>query len=376
MGKAISHPGRRGVLAAVLLATACRDGVGPERRAPRAALSAATVRLSGVGSIGPGPATPGGTRLEFDLDVASTLTGRVFLRDWAVVRDDGSVGTLTVTATDAATRITAVRDGSTMCADPTHGVEVEGVGRVNSGGDSNPAGDELLNFTVRACDEGPAGSGADLLMVSLPAHGYTAGPDNLSSGDLAKSSEGSPPPANQPPTADFTHACDGLTCSFTSTSRDPDGSITAYAWTFGDGGISTLANPSHTYGAGGTYTVTLTVIDDQGATGSVSQSVTVAGPSPNQPPAVNAGPDETALIGLLYGLSANFTDPDNNGPWSYTIDWGDGSRTTGSKSSQGGISAGHTYLTILPRSFTIRVTVTDAAGASGSDTKVVSVLLL
>jgi hypothetical protein len=37
---------------------------------------------------------------------------------------------------------------------------------------------------------------------------------------------------------------------------------------------------------------------------------------------------------------------------------------------------GHTYVTILPRSYTITVTVRDAAGASGSDTKVVRVLLL
>jgi len=37
---------------------------------------------------------------------------------------------------------------------------------------------------------------------------------------------------------------------------------------------------------------------------------------------------------------------------------------------------GHTYVIVLPRSFTVRVTVTDSHGASGSDTKVVSVLLL
>src|SRR5207249_10198385 len=62
---------------------------------------------------------------------------------------------------------------------------------------------------------------------------------------------------NQPPTAAFTSSCSGLTCSFTSTSSDPDGSISACSWTFGDGAPSTSQNPSHTYGAGRTYTDTL-----------------------------------------------------------------------------------------------------------------------
>lgn len=77
---------------------------------------------------------------------------------------------------------------------------------------------------------------------------------------------------NQPPVAGFTSSCSGLTCSFTSTSSDPDGSISAYSWTFGDGGTSTAQNPTHTYGAPGTYDVTLTVTDNQGATSAVTQS--------------------------------------------------------------------------------------------------------
>jgi PKD repeat protein len=171
--------------------------------------------------------------------------------------------------------------------------------------------------------------------------------------------------------ANFTFSCSLLACNFTSTSSDPDGPIASYSWTFGDATSSTLQNPSHTYATGGTYTVTLTVTDPQGATNATSKSVTV-----NRPPTVNAGPDETAVTGLLYSLSASYSDPDGNGPWSYTIDWGDGSTSTGSRTSQGTFTVGHTYIIVLPRDFTIRVTVTDAAGASGSDTKVVTVLLL
>src|SRR3989454_481733 len=208
-------------------------------------------------------------------------------------------------------------------------------------------------------------------------HTYTGGGTynvTLTVTDAGGSSSGTQPVTvtapNQPPTANFTFSCSGLSCSFTSTSSDPDGPIAGYTWTFGDGGPAAAQNPSHTYGTGGSYTVTLTVTDNQGATSSpVSKTVTVT--APNQPPSVSAGPDETVLLGVFYSLSATFSDPNNDGPWSYTISWGDGSSTSGSTSSQGTITAGHTYL--LLGSYTIRVTVTDSHGASGSDSKVLTV---
>ena len=51
-------------------------------------------------------------------------------------------------------------------------------------------------------------------------------------------------PTNEPPTAGFTYTCDGVACSFTSTSTDPaPGTIASYAWTFGDGSTGTGAVP-------------------------------------------------------------------------------------------------------------------------------------
>jgi serine protease len=80
---------------------------------------------------------------------------------------------------------------------------------------------------------------------------------------------------NNPPSADFTFSISNLTANFTDSSSDSDGTIASHSWDFGDGSSSTATNPSHTYAAGGSYTVTETVTDDGGATGSKTSSVTV-----------------------------------------------------------------------------------------------------
>jgi PKD repeat protein len=86
-------------------------------------------------------------------------------------------------------------------------------------------------------------------------------------------------PANVPPTARFTVQCTQLTCSFDgSTSSDSDGSIASYAWTFGDGATGTGRTATHTYAAGGSYTASLVVTDNGGATGQVSHPAAPTGP--------------------------------------------------------------------------------------------------
>lgn len=84
-------------------------------------------------------------------------------------------------------------------------------------------------------------------------------------------------PTNVPPVANFGDTVNGLSVSFTDSSTDSDGSIASRSWNFGDGSTSTATNPSHTYSAAGTYTVSLQVTDNSGATNTKTQSVTVSG---------------------------------------------------------------------------------------------------
>src|SRR6266513_748897 len=79
------------------------------------------------------------------------------------------------------------------------------------------------------------------------------------------------------PTANFTYSASALTVSFTDTSTDSGGTIGSHAWTFGDGRTSSATNPTHTYAASGTYSVTETVTDSSnGSTSSKTSAVTVS----------------------------------------------------------------------------------------------------
>ena len=87
------------------------------------------------------------------------------------------------------------------------------------------------------------------------------------------------------PTAAFVADITDLDVDFDATGSSDDGTIATYAWDFGDGATETVATPmiAHSYGANGSYVVTLTVTDNDGLTASVSETVTVddgAGPPP------------------------------------------------------------------------------------------------
>ena len=166
--------------------------------------------------------------------------------------------------------------------------------------------------------------------------------------------------ANLPPAAAFTASCTGLTCSFDATaSSDPDGSIVAYTWDFGDGTSGSGMTTSHTYAAG-TYTAELTVKDDKGATAGASKQVSPAA-APNQKPTAAFTPTPSGLTVGVDGSASS--DPDGSVvAWAWTF--GDGT-------SAAGATANHAYGS--GGSYAVTLTVTDDKGATDSLTKSVTV---
>jgi PKD repeat protein len=171
-----------------------------------------------------------------------------------------------------------------------------------------------------------------------------------------------PEPPNEAPAAAFTSSVADLRVSVDgSTSADSDGSVVSYDWDFGDGSTGTGVAATHDYSAAGTYPVRLTVTDDDGATDTVEQAVTVTAPRVNQAP--TAAFTSTASDLTVAVDASGSTDPDGSMA-SYAWDFGDGSTATGVTSTHAYGAAG---------TYTLRLTVTDNDGASAVTERAVTV---
>ncbi|POH60676.1 PKD domain-containing protein [Arthrobacter glacialis] len=171
------------------------------------------------------------------------------------------------------------------------------------------------------------------------------------------------PPPNQAPTAAFASTCTGLACSFNGAgSTDSDGTVAGYAWTSSDGGTGTGATFARTFAAPGTYTVTLTVTDDDGATGTVSHDVTVAQlPPPNVAPVASFTSDCTFLACTFDGSGSSDSDGTVS---SYAWVLPAGATATGAVT---------TYTFAAAGTYPVNLTVTDNQGATGAITTNVTV---
>jgi subtilisin family serine protease len=186
-------------------------------------------------------------------------------------------------------------------------------------------------------------------------------------------------PVNQAPAVAADNATvtvnEGSQASNTGTFSDGDGdAVTLVA------SIGTLVPGSGTWswsfgttdGPAESQTVTVTATDAIGASTSTTFALVVQ----NVAPVVSAGADASIVSNQTYNLSGTFTDPgvvDN--PWSWSIDWGTGSPTTGSIATQPGpITGSRQYC--AAGNYTIALSVTDKDGDTGQDALTLTVTYL
>jgi len=175
-------------------------------------------------------------------------------------------------------------------------------------------------------------------------------------------------PTNAAPTADFLYSPVnppvGAYVHFDgSGSTDSDGSVVSYAWSYGDGSTAVGVTQWHPFNSPGTYVVTLTVTDDDGATDTMTQAIQVG--FGNQAPvaAFSASPTNPMVNAWVQFNASASVDADGS-IVSYVWNYGDGSTDSGAVKYHP-FSAPGTYMVTL--------TVTDDDGATDTMTQPVQV---
>ena len=146
------------------------------------------------------------------------------------------------------------------------------------------------------------------------------------------------------PIPGFSAAVDSFTVSFTNSSQFSN----SYYWDFGDGNNSTDPNPTHTYGSDGTYTVTLTAINDCDSV-TATQTVTIVTPP-------TAGFSANATTGCTpFTVQFNNESSENAASFEWDFPGGNPSSST---------DENPTVTYEQPGTYTVTLTVTNTAGSS------------
>jgi PKD repeat protein len=170
-----------------------------------------------------------------------------------------------------------------------------------------------------------------------------------------------------PPTGDFTvsptpvNVNDTVHFNADTIRTGPGRTITDYDWNFGDGGTASGVSVTHAFTSSGTFTVVLSVTDDTQQTATFTKSVVVGTGNPTAVLTINkAGGNQIIGDGSASTAvgSATITD--------YRFAWGDGNTNSGAAAV-----VNHTYAGA--GTFTVRLTVTDSLGRTGTVTQQVTV---
>ncbi|MDD4137693.1 MAG: PKD domain-containing protein [Methanoregula sp.] len=130
-------------------------------------------------------------------------------------------------------------------------------------------------------------------------------------------------------------------------------SPTAWAWSFGDGGTSSVQNPVHTFTRDGIYTVTLSAVNSAGSS-TVSKDAFVTVTVSSSAPVASFTSTDTCGISPL---TVEFIDSSANSPTAWAWSFGDG----GTSSVQ---NPSHTY--VSAGTYTVTMTATNSGGSSTS----------
>ncbi len=155
-------------------------------------------------------------------------------------------------------------------------------------------------------------------------------------------------------TADFSNAstaCQSSSISFTDASSVSSGSVSSWAWDFGDGSTSTLQNPTHTYTSSGIKSCSLTVTTSTGCTNMKIRSIIINGLPTTPATPTSAG----GVAAMCQNTNLNISTSTNGLP---TYKWYDGATLL----ATGGTT--YTYHSSSPvfsdQTHNFTVTVTDA----------------
>ncbi|MFE6995690.1 PKD domain-containing protein [Microbacterium sp. NPDC057659] len=196
--------------------------------------------------------------------------------------DEAAVYSVPITADDVALHYSLGTTGKAPNVLPTASF-TSSVAKLALSVDASASADTdgtIASYAWNWGDGTPDGSGKTANHVFAAAGDYTV---TLTVTDNDGGSRTSSTPvtavANVAPTAAFATTPTDLKISAdASGSLDTDGTIASYAWEWGDGATGTGKIASHTYAAAGTYSVKLTVTDNDGATSVLTQDVTATDP--------------------------------------------------------------------------------------------------
>jgi PKD repeat protein len=288
-----------------------------------------------VGAGGPGPSPP---TAAFDADPSTVATGETVAFD-ASASDDPDGGSLTYQWTFG--------DGGTDTGEtPTHSYADDG------------SYDATLTVTD---DEGQTASTTRTVAVT-----------------------------NRPPDASFTPSSTSVETGETVTvdaitSGDPDGTIESYEWDFGDGTTGSGEMDGTTYASAGIYDVTLTVTDGDGATATATETITVTEPADSTKPVIEAfDTTDTSKTGgnpkyAQFDVSWTVSDDVELGSVELTLSrFGEvdsASPNVGGTSASGPTTLRGPEQNSNPsgQTYTVTITVTDAAGNTESRSTTVTV---